>query len=131
MHVWCRGDTAVYLLFAYARVASILRKANDERGFVISKLSHEKLAYNHPAERALIMDILSFNDVIHSVLLDLMPNRLCDFLKEISVKFSDFVTKCQVLNSDEVVPRLILCECTKRVMDQCFSLLGIETLERI
>ena len=28
----CRGDTAVYLMFAYARIASILRKAKEEHG---------------------------------------------------------------------------------------------------
>jgi arginyl-tRNA synthetase len=27
-----RGDTAIYLLFAYARLKSILRKAKEEKG---------------------------------------------------------------------------------------------------
>lgn len=47
-------------------------------------------------ERALIVEIMQFSDMIQSVVSDLMPNRICDYLKEISVKFSDFVTKCQV-----------------------------------
>lgn len=47
-------------------------------------------------ERALIMELLNFSDVIQTVVFTLLPNRLCDYLYEISVKFSDFVTRCQV-----------------------------------
>lgn len=130
-----RGDTAVYLLFAYARLASILRKAKDERGIDPTELSFEKLLeivqVNHPSERQLAFELLQFGDVLRSAVKDLMPNRICDYLKEVSVKFTEFVTKCHVLNSDESQSRLILCEATRRVMDKCFSLLGIGTLQRI
>lgn len=50
---------------------------------------------------------------------------------QIAVKFTDFVTKCHVLNSPETQSRLLLCEATRRVMAKCFELLGIGTLERI
>ena len=52
----------------------------------------------HPSERALVFELMQMGDVLNSVLTDLLPNRLCDYLKEISVKFTDFVTKCHVLN---------------------------------
>ena len=58
-----KGDTAVYLMFAYARVASILRKA---------------------AERALVFELMQLGDVLHHVLQELLPNRLCDYLKEVN-----------------------------------------------
>lgn len=130
-----RGDTAVYLLFAYARLASILRKGKEERGHDPTENSFEKLLeivqVDHPAERQLAFELLQFGDVLRSAVKDLMPNRICDYLKEVSVKFTEFVTKCHVLNSDECHSRLILCEATRRVMDKCFSLLGIGTLQRI
>jgi arginyl-tRNA synthetase len=129
-----RGDTAVYLMFAYARVASILRKAAEDKGMEVSTLfgaASSTLALTHPAERALAFELMQLGDVITSVHEDLSPNRLCDFLSEISVKFTDFVTKCQVLNSAEMQSRLLLCEATKRVMAKCFELLGINPLERI
>jgi arginyl-tRNA synthetase len=129
------GDTAVYLLFSYARVASILRKGKEEKGFDASEQSMESLlatiAVEHPAERQLAFELLQFGDVIRSVLKDLMPNRLCDFIKETSVKFTDFVTKCHVLNSEEMHSRLILCEAARRILEKSFHLLGIETLQRI
>jgi arginyl-tRNA synthetase len=130
-----RGDTAVYLLFAFARVASILRKGKEEKGYDPTSASVEDLlkviVIEHPAERQLAFELLQFGDVLRSTVKDLMPNRLCDYLKAISVTFTEFVTKCHVLNSEECHSRLVLCEATRRVMDQCFSLLGIGTLQRI
>jgi arginyl-tRNA synthetase len=129
-----RGDTAIYLLFAYARLASILRKAHEEKGVDVSTLfadSGSIIALDHPAERALAFELMQFGDVITAVLQDLSPNRICDYLSGVSIKFTDFVTKCNVLNSDEIRSRLLLCECTKRIMAQCFYLLGISTLDRI
>jgi arginyl-tRNA synthetase len=86
-------------------------------------------------ERALAFEILQFGDMIKSVIDELLPNRLCDYLKEVSVKFTDFVTKCHVLNAPEgekvTKSRLLLCEATRQIMAKCFHLLGIKPLERI
>ena len=85
----------------------------------------------------LAFELVQMSDVIKAILIDLLPNKLCDYLKEVCVKFTDFVTKCHVLNpggvNGEVLmkSRLLLCEATRRVMAKCFSLLGINTLDRI
>lgn len=130
-----KGDTAVYLLFAYARVSSILRKGHDEKGFDAHSLSVQELestiSLDDPAERALAFELLQFGEVLRSTLNELMPNKLCEYLKEVSVKLTDFVTKCHVLNSKETCSRLILCESTRIVMSKLFSLLGIGTLDQI
>ena len=66
--------------------------------------------------------------------MNLLPNRLCEYLKEVAVKFTDFVTKCHVLNAENesvTIGRLILCDATKKIMSKCFELLGINVLERI
>lgn len=47
-----KGDTAVYLLFAYARLVSILRKAREEKNIDIKKISqdaNEIINVDHPA----------------------------------------------------------------------------------
>eukprot|EP01033_Poteriospumella_lacustris_P005859 gene5859-4209_t len=132
-----KGDTAVYLLFAYARLASILRKAEEEKNIVLATFTAQAtslLTLATPEERALAFELLQFGDVIGTVLQELLPNRLCDYIKELSVKFTEFVTKCQVLNNDDIAvtqSRLLLCEATRRTMRQCFALLGIEPCERI
>lgn len=132
-----KGDTAVYLMFAYARLVSILKKAKDEKAIDTATFvaqAEEILSVEHVAERALAFELLQFGDVVQSVLHDLLPNRLCDYLKEVSVRFTEFVTKCHVLNAEDertVRSRLLLCEATRLVMFKCFELLGIEPVERI
>jgi arginyl-tRNA synthetase len=129
-----KGDTAVYLLFAYARVASILRKAATDKKKDLSSIfarAATVLEFGHPAERALAFEVMQMGDIIRSVLKDLLPNRLCQYLSNLCVAFTDFVTKCNVLNSAEIESRLVLCEATRKVMEQCFSLLGISALEKI
>jgi arginyl-tRNA synthetase len=133
-----KGDTAVYLLFAYARLASILRKAAEEKGFNLEAVAAQgdgAIKVDHPSERALAFELLQFGDVLNNVMQELLLNRLCEYLKEVSVKFTDFVTKCHVLNppggEPEMNSRLMLCEATRRVMAKCFELLGIYPLERI
>ena len=72
--------------------------------------------------------------MIKYVLQELLPNRLCDYLKEICVKFTEFVTNCHVLNADDeaiTTSRLLLCEATRQVMFTCFDLLGIQPVDRI
>lgn len=85
----------------------------------------------HPSEKSLGFELTKFPDVVSGIVADLLPNRLCNFLYDICVKFSDFVTQCHVLNAEETNSRVILCEATRRVMAKCFELLGIGTLERI
>lgn len=134
-----KGDTAVYLMFAYARVVSILRKAKDDKGIDISTFVNQaetllNKSMTHPSERALAFELLQFGDMIQYVLNELLPNRLCDYLKEVCVKFTDFVTKCHVLNADDEdlsKSRLLLCEATRLVMLKCFELLGISPVDRI
>lgn len=76
---------------------------------------------------------MQLGDVINAVLTDLLPNRLCEYLKEISVKFTDFITKCHVLNVEDSLmnSRILICLATKLIMKKCFDLLGLETLEKI
>ncbi|CAN0385338.1 unnamed protein product [Pylaiella littoralis] len=128
-----RGNTAVYLQFAHARLASILQKAQDEKGVDLAalKASPEKVSVEHEAERALAFELLMFSDVIEACLADLGPNRLCEYLYTLATKFTDFVTNCRVLGSDEQTSRLLLCQATGIAMRKMFSLLGMTALDRI
>jgi arginyl-tRNA synthetase len=132
-----KGDTAVYLMFAYARLVSILKKAKDEKHIDILTFlpsAESILSLAHPAERALAFELMQFGDVVQYVLQELLPNRLCEYLKEVSVKFTEFVTKCHVLNAEDdktSQSRLLLCEATRQVMFKCFDLLGIQPVDRI
>ncbi|KAE8914702.1 Arginine--tRNA ligase/mitochondrial [Phytophthora fragariae] len=127
------GDTAVYLMFAYARLSSIIRKSGVDMAALLAQQQKEGnvLKPEHPTEQALVIELLQLQDVIVFINKDLSSNRLCNYLYTISEKVQTFVTACRVLGSEEQSSRLLLCDATLKVMKTCFSLLGIDPLDQI
>lgn len=128
-----KGDTAVYLLYARVRFESIMAKAKKEHGVDVEELikSGEKISLAHPSERNLALHLQAFADVIEITLDDLFPYHICDYVYNLSIAGSEFVTQCRVLGSPEMKCRLLLCHVTTMAMRQCFDLLGIRHVKRI
>ncbi|KAK1939180.1 Arginine--tRNA ligase [Phytophthora citrophthora] len=127
------GDTAVYLMFAYARLSSIIRKSGVDMAALVAQQQKEGnvLKPEHLTEQALVIELLQLQDVIVFINKDLSSNRLCSYLYTISEKVQTFVTACRVLGSEKQSSRLLLCDATLKVMKTCFSLLGIDPLDQI
>ena len=125
-----QGNTAPYLIYAYARIKSISREGN---------INYDELGENAPiilkevTELELAKDLLKLSEVIKEVESSLLPNRLCDYLYELSKKYNKFYENCPVLKADEPIKtsRLILCDLTARTLELGLSLLGIDVLERM
>jgi len=127
------GNTAVYLLFAHARLASILRKADADVAALL-ETKNGSSSYDltaHPKERSLAFELGFFTEVVEAVANEYQPSRLCDFLYKLATKFTEFVTECKVLGDPRQSERLLLCAATGIVMRQSFDLLGIKHLDRI
>ncbi|CAM8880843.1 unnamed protein product [Rhodiola kirilowii] len=123
-----KGNTAVYLLYAHARIASIIRKSGKD----IEELKRTGvLSLNHPDERALGLYLLHFAEIVEEACTNLLPNVLCEFLYNLSEYFTKFYSNCQVLGSEDETSRLLLCEATAEVMRKCFGLLGIMPVYKI
>ncbi len=128
-----KGNTAPYMLYAYARIQGISRKGGisfDELG------DNAKVVLEHETELALAKYLLQMDEVISTVEQDLLPNRLCEYLYELSKKFNQFYDRnqgVQVLNAEEPqrTSRLVLCDLTARTLRLGLSLLGIQVLERM
>lgn len=85
------------------------------------------------AELTLAKHLLQLNEVIEAVATDLLPNRLCQYLFELSQKFNQFYDQCPVLKAEDAqrISRLGLCDLTARTLKLGLSLLGISVLERM
>ncbi|KAL2629398.1 hypothetical protein R1flu_014084 [Riccia fluitans] len=123
-----RGNTAVYLLYAHARICSILRNSKKDIE-ELKKVNSIQLA--HPSERVLGLHLVRFAEVVEESVTNLLPNTLCEYLYSLAGLFTDFYTNCKVIDSDEETSRLLLCEATAVVMRECFKLLGITPLYRL
>lgn len=72
-----KGNTAPYMLYAYARIQGISRKG----GINFEELQENaKVILQHETELALAKYLLQLGEVISIVEQDLLPNRLCEYL---------------------------------------------------
>lgn len=121
------GNTAPYMLYAYARICSIFKKAklDIESDYKIDVASSE--------EKELGLKLLQFTEVIDTLLEDCYPNQLCLYLYELAGIFMSFYEACPVLKSEGETKesRLGLCKLTAVSLKQGLSLLGIDTLDKM
>jgi arginyl-tRNA synthetase len=123
------GDTSVYLQYAYARIQSILRKADG----TAAPAAHPELALA-PAERALGLHVDQFGETLAEVAQGYEPHKLAAYLYQLASLFPSFYDQCPVLKADtpeQVENRLFLCAVTARTLEQGLSLLGIRAPERL
>jgi arginyl-tRNA synthetase len=135
-----QGNTAPYLLYAVVRIAGIARKGGDvantgeadEITGVFADSDHP-LHFSEPQEWALVRQLLDFDAVIAAVEDELLPNRLCTYLFELSQVFNRFYDQVPVLKAPPAArqSRLALCRLTADTLKLGLGLLGIATLERM
>jgi len=123
------GNTAPYLLYAYARIRSIFRKG----GITSSELSVAPPSVTADEEMSLAKQLLRFGFVLEATAEEYRPNYLCNYLYELSGDFARFYEACPVLKAEGSTrtTRLLLCDLTAKVLRQGLELLGIETLEEM
>ena len=123
-----QGNTAPYMMYAYVRVQGISRKGEID----FSTLDAE-MKLTEESEFTLAKHLLQLDEVLDEVARELLPNRLCQYLFELSQKFNQFYDRCSVLQAEEPLrtSRLILCDLTARTLKLGLYLLGIDVLERM
>lgn len=129
-----QGNTAPYMLYAYARIRSIYRKAAERAGVSNAAPADAALSIQHAAERTLALRIARLAEVIHVLAQELMPHVLCGYLYDLASDFMRFYEECPVLQApDEATraSRMRLCDLTARALHLGLDLLGIETIERM
>jgi arginyl-tRNA synthetase len=125
-----QGNTAPYLLYAYVRIQGISRKGGIDFNQVGESA---KIILETEEELVLAKHLLQLESLINTVAEELMPNRLCQYLFELSQKFNQFYDQCPVLKAEEPqrTSRLGLCDLTAHTLKLGLSLLGISVLERM
>ena len=129
-----KGNTGVYQLYEYVRICAIIRNA----GIHINNIDNSIFSITEKEEINLCKQILLFPEVIDSISDNLMFHHLCGYLYSLTGLFSSFHKNCRTLyfNKDKELidvnkNRLLLCIATKYVMEKCFNILGLNTLERM
>lgn len=129
------GDTAPYIMYAYARVQGIYRTASEASGLESSAdLKNVGFAFEKAEERALAKMLLRLPEVLGELERDLLPHVLCEYVKTLTSRFNQFYEQCPVVHASSAEvqkSRLALCQLSADTLQLCLALLGIPTLERI
>ena len=124
------GNTAPYLQYAHARIRSIFRRSEE----AAPDPDATPVTISHPAERKLAIELLSFDDVVHTTAELLQPHRLCTYLFALASAFTTFYEHCPVIQAPSPElrrSRLMLCDLTARVLQAGLGLLGIKAPDRM
>jgi arginyl-tRNA synthetase len=126
-----QDNPVYYVQYAHARIASILRKAGDQR--VEAALGADLAASAeqlHPSARSLLKRLLEFPAEVEEAAARRAPHRLTTYVHEVAQEFSAFYRDVRVVGAaeeggDEDV-RVAISVMTMRVIARGLALLGVE-----
>lgn len=140
------GNTGPYLQYMGARIASILRKSEQE-GFNIdfsTDISQDsyKVVDQHSLfsslkadpEWALIKLLQQFPQVVQKAGTNFDPSLIASYLYETAKAFSQFYHECPILSQKDVnlkKARLLLAKCTQIVLKNGMNLILVPFLEKM
>lgn len=126
------GNTGPFIQYTYARIRSILRKAQAE-GINIPAT----LAYTMPLnekEIELIQKLNEFGAAVEQAGKDYSPSGIANYCYELTKAFNQFYHDYSILGADteeEKVVRLVLAQNVGKTLKNGMALLGIEVPERM
>ncbi|MDE3058625.1 MAG: arginine--tRNA ligase [Bacteroidota bacterium] len=126
-----------YLQYAHARIASILRFA-QEQGIALADSNLFLSAFTpefvkEKEEIDLLKLLLDFPDIVESCAASYEPHRLTTYLREVAEAFHRFYHERRVVSGDKhlMLARLALCIMAKTVIANGCSILGVSAPEKM
>lgn len=126
------GNTGPFIQYTYARIRSILRKANAQ-GINIPASVEDNAPLNEK-EIALIQKMNDFGAAVAQAVVDYSPSGIANYCYELTKEFNQFYHDYSILNADteaEKTTRLVLAQNVAKVIKNGMELLGIEVPERM
>ncbi len=125
------GNSAPYLQYAYARIASVIDK-HAER-FAECDWRKEPIVLDAPQARRLAVRLARFGDAVLEAAEQEKPSLLADALYDLSQAYSSFYQNVPFLKADPGLreSRVRLCDLVAQVLRRGLALLGIDTPDRI
>jgi arginyl-tRNA synthetase len=127
-----QGNTGPFIQYTYARIQSILRKAND-MGIVWSKAVETSFKL-HPKEKELIKQVQLFPETVQLAAENYSPALIANYVYDLVKEFNSFYQQVSILGETDEQKKIIRVQLSKKVSEVIqsgFSLLGIEVPERM
>lgn len=122
------GNTGPFIQYTYARIQSILRKANFDWSTTIAQLElHEK-------EKELLKQIELYPEVIQNAAQQHSPALIANYTYDLVKEYNSFYQSVSILGEENSTKKIFRVQLSKKVSDtikSAFGLLGIEVPERM
>ncbi|MFV8378352.1 arginine--tRNA ligase [Flavobacterium sp. LB3R33] len=122
------GNTGPFIQYTYARIQSIIRKAN----FDFSNKSN--MTQLHEKEKELVKQLELFPEVIQNAAQHHSPALLANFTYDLVREYNSFYQAVPILGEEDLEKKIFRVQLSKKVADTIaasFSLLGISVPERM
>ena len=126
------GNTGPFIQYTYARIRSILRKAEAQNITLPASLNDD--APLNEKEIALIQKLNNFGATVAQAGIDYSPSGIANYCYELTKEFNQFYHDYSILNADteaEKITRLMIAKNVAKVIKNGMALLGIEVPERM
>lgn len=125
------GNTGPFIQYTYARIRSIMRKAEEQKISINASAISGDL---NEKEIALIQQMNSFPNTIEQAANDYNPSSIANYCYELTKNFNQFYHDCSILQAEseeKKLVRLVIAKNVAKIIKTGMSLLGIEVPERM
>ena len=125
-----QGNTGPFIQYTYARIRSILRKANFDYDVTMSAIEGPL----HPKEKSLLKQLSLFPEVVQQAATNYSPALIANYTYDLVKEYNSFYQSVPILgceNAQEQIFRVQLSKKVGEVIKSAFSLLGIDVPERM
>ena len=135
-----QGNTGVYILYCYVRIASLFGKSGLDRDELaqsprpgLKRAGAGPISLSHELERELLVHLVSFPELFSGYEEELSSHDICHYLYELSTLYSRFWKDCPILTAADDVrhSRLVLSLAVSERVKLGLSLLGIGVVEKM
>ena len=126
------GNTGPFIQYTYARIRSILRKAEAE-GITLPTALADNMSLNDK-EKDLVQKMNDFGAAVEQAGKDYSPSGIANYCYELTKEFNQFYHDYSILGADtqdEKIVRLVIAANVGKTLKNGMALLGIEVPERM
>ncbi|MDH3322814.1 MAG: arginine--tRNA ligase [Flavobacteriaceae bacterium] len=122
------GNTGPFIQYTYARIQSILRKADFD---YLGKTPDIKM---HPKEKVVVKQIQNFEEVIENAAQNFSPALIANYTYDLVKDYNSFYQSVPILGSENLNEKIFRTQLSNQVgntIKSAFKLLGIDVPDRM